>query len=319
MQSYDVIIIGAGPIGLACAVEAQKNNLSYLILEKGRLVNSIYGYPVYMRFFSTSDLLEIGGIPFITQGEKPSRYEALEYYRRVADTFQFNLRAFETVTGVDGEDGNFFVKTETREYNARKVIAAIGYFDRPRMLDVPGEELPKVSHYYQEPHYYTNHNILLVGSGNSAVEAALETHRHGAKVTMAVRGPQLKPGVKYWIRPDMETRIAKGEIQGYFNTAIREIRPDSVILQTKNEAPFEVPNDLVLALTGYRPDFQLLDNLGVELLEDEYNTPRHDPNTYETNRKGLYLAGVVVGGLQTDKWFIENSRDHARVIFDQLT
>jgi thioredoxin reductase (NADPH) len=197
------------------------------------------------------------------------------------------------------------------------VIVAIGYFDRPRMLDVPGEELEKTSHYYKEPHYYSDRDILIVGSGNSAVEAALETYRHGARVSMVVRSYELKSGVKYWIRPDIENRIANGEITGYFNTQVLEIKPHSVILQKGDEDPFEIKNDLVLALTGYNPDFQFLQNMGIQLSNDEYCTPAHDPKTYESNRKGVYLAGVVVGGLRTDRWFIENSRDHAKQIFSQ--
>jgi len=289
---YDVIIIGAGPIGLACAIEAKRKNLSYVVFEKGRLVNSIFGYPHYMRFFSTPDLLEIGDVPFIIQGEKSTRYETLEYYRRVTGSYTLNVKPFEKVLSVNGEDGCFSVATEKDVYSCRKVIAAIGYFDTPRMLDVPGEDLPKVSHYYAEPHVYSDRDVLIIGSGNSAVDAALETYRHGARVTLAVRGETLKQGVKYWIRPDIENRIANRE-----------------------RRTFEIQNELVLALTGYKPDFSFLQTIGIEIGDDEYCTPAHDPETYESNRKGIFLAGVVIGGMRTDRWFIENSRAHAKAIF----
>lgn len=315
---YDVIIIGAGPIGLACAVEAQRKKMSYIVFDKGCLVNSIFGYPYYMHFFSTPDLLEIGDIPFIIQGEKPTRYDALEYYRRTALAYQLNIKTYEAVTAVDGENGNFSVTTSKGSYTSNKVIAAIGYFDRPRMLGVPGEDAANVTHYYKEPHIYSDTDLLIIGSGNSAVEAALETWRHGARVSLCVRSEELKKGVKYWIRPDIENRISNNDIPAFFQTQVKEIRPGTVVLQTQNQKPFEIKNDYVLALTGYQPDFTFLHNLGIKIGDDRHLTPTCDRKTYETNRKGLYLAGVVVGGLRTDFWFIENSRRHAKAIFDHL-
>lgn len=315
---YDVIIIGAGPIGLACAVEAQRKNKSYLVFDKGCIVNSIFGYPYYMHFFSTGNLLEIGSIPFITQSPKPTRFDALEYYRRVTLAYQLNIRPFEAVTHVEGEEGHFQVITAKGTYACAKVITAIGYFDFPRMLGVPGEDAPHVSHYYKEPHLYLSTDLLIIGSGNSAVEAALETHRHGANVTLCIRGPELKNGVKYWIRPDIDNRIKNKEIKAFFQTQVLEIQPSQVILQTGDQEPFAYPANRVLALTGYHPDFDFLRRIGVTIGSDPYRTPVCDPKTYETNRKGLYLAGVVVGGLRTDLWFIENSRDHAKAIFLHL-
>ena len=311
----DVIIIGAGPVGLACAIEAKRKNLHYAVFEKGRLVNSIIGYPYYMHFFSSSRLLEIGDIPFIIEGEKPSRFEALEYYRRVAQTYELNIHLQEPVVNINGEMGNFIVRTNKNDYLCSRVICAAGYFDRPRLLDIPGETLPKVTHYYREPHFYSGQNLLIIGSGNSAVEAALETHRHGAGVTIAVRGEEFKSGVKYWIRPDMENRIKNKEITAFFNTTVKEIFPDHVILEKKDGGLLDIKNDSVLALTGYKPDFDFLQRIGITLQEDEFCTPVYNPETYESNRKGIYLAGVVVGGLRTDLWFIENSREHAKVIF----
>lgn len=317
-RALDVLIVGGGPIGLACAVEARARGLDYVVLEKGCLCNSIYHYPTAMRFFSTPDLLEIGGVPFITTGDKPSRAEALAYYRRVAQGLGLRVRLYEAVLEVAGEDGAFEVTTAQGRYRAAKVIAAIGFFDRPRLLDVPGEELPKVSHYYKEAHLYADQDLLIVGSGNSAVETALECFRCGARVTLVVRSPDFHQGIKYWVRPDIENRIEAGEVAAHFATRVAEIRPKSVVLQPREGAAFEIRNDFVLALTGYLPDFDLLARMGVEIGDDAERTPRHDPRTYESNRPGLYLAGVVVGGMCTNRWFIENSRDHARAIFDDI-
>ncbi|MBE7560307.1 YpdA family putative bacillithiol disulfide reductase [bacterium] len=316
--AFDVIIIGAGPIGLACGIEAKRRGFRYLIIEKGCVVNSIYHYPIYMRFFSTANLLEIGEVPFITHGDKPTRQEALSYYRLVANGLSLNMRLYEEVVSVKGQDGAFQIETTRGHYTARKVIAAIGFSHRPRMLNVPGEKLDKVSHYFREPHPYSGQRLLVVGSGNSAVEAALDCFRHGAKVTLVVRGENLHEGIKYWIRPDIENRIKKGEIAAYFNTRVLAIKPDSVLLDVPDSGSVEVPNDFVLALTGYEPNFDLLEQMGVAIGDDEFRTPSHDPQTYETNRAGLYLAGVVVGGLQSNRWFIENSRIHARYIFDDI-
>ncbi len=317
-KMYDVLIVGAGPIGLACAIEAQRRNLNYVVIEKGCIVNSIYHYPVLMRFFSTPDLLEIGDVPFITHGEKSTRAETMEYYRRVADSRELNVHLYEEVLNITGDKGNFEVLTQKDRYRAAKVIVAIGYFDEPRLLGVPGEELHKVTHYYREPHPYAGQKLLIIGSGNSAVEAALECYRHDAQVTMAIRSSDFHEGIKYWIRPDIDNRIKKGEITAYFNTKVAEINPHSVVLSTPEHPAFEIENDFVLALTGYKPDYGFLDKIGIMIGDDEYRTPEHDPHTYESNRKGIYLAGVVVGGLNTKKWFIENSRQHALDVFDDF-
>ena len=315
----DAFIIGAGPIGLTCALEAQRRGLQYIVADKGCVANSIYYYPTNMRFFSSPDLLEIGGVPFITQGEKSTRQETLEYYRRVVVDCGLHVRLYEEVLDVAGQDGDFRIETAKGEYRAAKVIAAIGYFDHPRVLKVPGENLPKVTHYYREAHAYSDQDVLIVGSGNSAVEAALECHRHGARVTLAVRKDNFHEGIKYWIRPDIENRIQSGEIAGHFGATVKEIKPESVLLERKNGETVEVSNDFVLALTGYEPDFEFLKQIGVRIGEDATRPPHHDPQTYESNRRGLYLAGVVVGGLDTKKWFIENSRAHAAPIFEHLT
>jgi thioredoxin reductase (NADPH) len=322
---FDVLIIGAGPIGLACAIEAKKRGLRAVVIEKGCLANSIYHYPTTMRFSSTPDLLEIGGVPFITSDEKPTRMEALSYYRRIARSFDLDVRLYEAVFDVEGEDGDFTVRTEKDTYRATKVIAAIGFFDKPRMLKVPGEELDKVRHYYKEAHIYADQDLLVVGNGNSAAEAALECFRHDARVTMSVRSEVFHEGIKYWVLPDIENRIKAGDITVHFNTRVTEIRPKEVVLSPKEVVlspkegdAFTIPNDFVLALTGYEPDFDFLRRIGVEIREDRYRSPAHDEKVYESNRPGLYLAGVVVGGMCTNKWFIENSRDHARAIFEHM-
>ncbi len=317
-DTVDILIIGAGPIGLACAVEAKRRGYRYVVIEKGCLANSVYHYPTAMRFFSTPDLLEIGGVPFITTGEKPTRLEALEYYRRVVAGLQLHVRLFEEVLSVEGSDAAFVVRTSHGVYKAAKVIAAIGYFDEPRHMGIPGEDLDKVTHYYKEAHLYAGQDLLIVGSGNSAVEAALDCYRHGARVSMAVRGPDFHKGIKYWIRPDIDNRIQNGNITAWFNTHVREIRPATVLLQPVESKPFEIPNDFVLALTGYKPDYEFLRRIGVTIGDDPFETPSHDPVTYQSNVPGVYLAGVVVGGLQTNVWFIENSRQHAAAIFDDM-
>lgn len=314
----DILIIGAGPIGLACALEAQKRGYRYLVIEKGCLVNSIFQYPYNMRFFSTPDLLEIGGVPFICSAEKPTRKEALEYYRRVAQGLGLKVQVYEKVLQVQGSDGAFEMTTTKGTYQARKVIVAIGFYDHPRLLNVPGEDLPKVTHYYREAHPYSEQNLLIVGSGNSAVIAALECHRHGARVTLAVRKADFHEGIKYWLRPDIDNRIQSGEITAHFNTRLQRIDPQSVTLLPQDGKAFAIPNDFVLALTGYEPDYGFLKSLGIAIEPEGYRPPVHHPETYETNRSGLYLAGVVIGGLHTNKWFIENSRQHAQAIFEHL-
>ncbi|MDN3585819.1 YpdA family putative bacillithiol disulfide reductase [Pedobacter aquatilis] len=309
---FDIIIIGAGPIGMACAIEAQKANLSYLIIEKGALVNSLYNYPVFMTFFSTSQKLEIGGVPFVTISPKPNRNEAVEYYRRVAEKFELKINLFERVNQVKKEDDDLFkINTSKTDYTAKNVIVATGFYDVPLMLNVPGEDLPKVTHYYKDPHLYAFQNVVVVGANNSGVDAALETYRKGAKVTIIIRGNELGPHVKYWVRPDIENRIKEGEITAIFNSELLEIRANEVDIKTP-EGVKTIPNDFVIAMTGYQPDFSMLRKFGIDLPESL--CPAYNEETMETNVKGLYLAGVVCGGLDTHKLFIENSRVHSELI-----
>ncbi len=315
---YDIIIIGAGPIGLACGIEAKKRGFESIIIEKGCLTYSIYNYPANMRFFSSPELLEIGGIPFITANEKPVRREALEYYRRVADTYRLDIHLFEEALQVEGKRGNYTLRTNKDIYTTARIIIATGFYHKPRMLQVPGEDLPKVQHFYNEPHLYAQQDLLIVGSGNSAAQAALECHRHGAHVTIAIRGAGFKEGVKYWILPDIENRIKENQIKGFFHTTVKEIHPDDVLLQTKEGKTIHLTNDFVLALTGYEPDYDFLTRMGINIENSPNRAPVHNPDTYETNRPGIYLAGVVVGGLLTNVWFIENSRIHAPTIFDHI-
>ncbi len=316
-HTYDVIVIGGGPIGLACGLEAQMAGLEYLILEKGTLVNSLYHYPANMTFFSTSERLEIAQIPFVSLNAKPTRNEALEYYRRVAESRQLNLRLFETVTTVHRENGIFTVKSSKGTYQTRNIALATGFFDAPVRLNVPGEDLPKVTHYYQEPHFYYRQKVLVVGANNSAVDAALETWRKGAEVTMVVRGTDIGERVKYWARPDIVNRIAEGSIKAYFNAEVTRIDAHTVDLRTP-EGPVCIDNDYVIATTGYQPNFELLEQLGVALSNDTRRTPEYNPETQESNQPGIYLAGVVCGGMDTHVWFIENSRVHAERIVQQI-
>lgn len=316
---FDLIIIGGGPIGLACAIEAQKKGISYLILEKGALVNSIFNYPLYMTFFSTAERLEIGNAPFTCLAPKPGRPEAVEYYRKVTENFNLNIRLYERVESVKKqEDKSFIITTIKGKYQAAKVIIATGFYDIPVYMDIPGEDQPQVRHYYKEPHEYAFQNVLVVGSSNSSVDAALETWRKGAKVTLVARGPGVGARVKYWVKPDIENRIAEGSIQAYFNTSVQEIRPGAVDLLTP-EGLVTINNDFVLALTGYRPDFEWLQQCGITFSEDVLCKPVYNPDTMETNVPGLYLAGVVCGGMETHKWFIENSRVHAQMIISDIT
>jgi len=317
-QILDILIVGGGPIGLTCGIEAQKNNLSYLIVERGCLVNSLYHYPVNMTFFSSSEKLEIGGVPFVSNNLKPVRAEALEYYRRVALKFDLNIRLFEEVKSTTREDGYFHVITSKGEYRARKIIISTGFYDIPCTLSIPGEELPKVRHYYGDPHFYAMQKVVVVGASNSSVDAALETYRKGAGVTMVVRGADIGERVKYWVRPDIINRIKEGSIKAFFNASLIAIRQNEVEIQTPNGIEV-IPNDYVLALTGYKPDFGFLQKMGVRLSDDEKRLPEHDPVTMETNQPGIYLAGVVCGGMETHVWFIENSREHAvRILRDIL-
>ncbi len=314
---YDVIIIGAGPIGLACGIEAKKAGLNYLIIEKGCLVNSLYHYPLNMTFFSTSERLEIGDVPFISHGPKPNRAESLEYYRRVCSTWNLNLRLYEKVEAVVSENGHHKLTTAKGNYSAKAIILSLGFYDLPYLLNVPGEDLPKVKHYYDEPHPYFGQNIIVVGAANSAVDVALETYRKGANVTMVVREPSILETVKYWVKPDIENRIMEGSIKAYFNSDVVEIKPSSVTIKTPDGMK-EIENDFVLAMTGYQPPFEFMESCGVKFHDDEFHTPVYNEKTMETNVKNLFLAGVVCGGLKTNKWFIENSRVHAGMIMEHL-
>jgi len=318
MEKYDVLIVGAGPIGLACAIEAKKAGLTYVVVDKGALVNSLYNYPVFMTFFSTSQRLEIGDVPFVSINPKPNRNEAVEYYRRVMEKFALNVKLFEMVTNVaKQEDGTFLVSTLKKDYEAKNVIISTGFYDVPVPMHIPGEELPKVTHYYKDPHLYAFQNVVVVGANNSAIDAALETYRKGANVTLVVRNSEIGSYVKYWVRPDIENRIKEGEIKAYFNSELTSISPDQVVISTP-EGEVVLENDFVIAMTGYTPDFGMLKRLGVDLSGEGLNCPVYNPETMESNLPGLYLAGVVCGGMDTHKWFIENSRVHATQIFEHL-
>jgi thioredoxin reductase (NADPH) len=306
----DFIIIGAGPIGLTCGIACEQKGLTYQIIEKGTLVNSLYNYPLNMTFFSTSEKLEIGNVPFISHNPKPTRAEALEYYRRVAMHWKLKVRLFEKVRDVTRAENTFFVRTDKAVFQSRAIIISTGFYDLPNLLNIPGEKLPKVHHYYREPHLYYGQKIVVIGAANSAVDVALETWRKGAEVTMVIREKEIGENVKYWVRPDIQNRIKAGDITAYFESKLTEVRENEVEIQTP-EGKKTLPNDFVLAMTGYLPDFGLLTQMGVEIGEDEMKTPVHNTETMETNMPGIYLAGVICGGMQTNKWFIENSRDHA--------
>ena len=311
--NYDMIIIGGGPIGIACALEARKAGLDYLILEKGCLVNSLYNYPANMTFFSTSERIEIGGVPFVSNNVKPNRSEALEYYRRVAVSGHLNIHLQELVRDIRQRPGGFEVISAHRTYHAANVVLATGFYDIPVLMDIPGENLSKVTHYYKEPHFYAMQNVVVVGASNSAVDAALETWRKGAEVTMVIRGEGIGPRVKYWVKPDIENRIKEGSIKAYTRSTLAAIRHHEADIQTP-EGIVTIPNDYVIALTGYQPNFDFLRRAGILLSDDERLQPYYDPATMETNIPGLYLAGVVCGGMNTHVWFIENSRVHAGMI-----
>ena len=314
----DLIIIGAGPIGLACGIEATKNDLDYEIIDKGMLVNSIFNYPVNTTFFSTSEKLEIGGIPFISHNVKPTRNEALEYYRRVCDSWEINLNLYNEVIEIINKESHFELKTQNGIMNSKKVSISTGFYDIPYLLNIPGEELSKVLHYYNESHPYYKMDIVIVGAGNSAVDVALDTFRKGAKsVTMIIREKQIGDNIKYWVRPDIINRIESKEINVFYESEITEIKEKSIIVKTKDEIK-EIKNDFVLAMTGYLPNYEILENLGIKILDDEFRTPFYDEQTMETNVKGVYLAGVLCGGLKTNKWFIENSREHSEKIISQI-
>ncbi|WPV01355.1 YpdA family putative bacillithiol disulfide reductase [Mucilaginibacter sp. cycad4] len=312
----DIFIIGGGPIGLTCGLAAQKAGLSFVIVEKGTLVNSLYNYPATMTFFSTSEKLEIGGVPFVTVHNKPTRNDALEYYRRVALSNNLPIHLFEEVTEVKPEDGFYTIITKKATYQAKKVILSTGFYDIAVNLDIPGENLPKVKHYYQDPHYYTLQKVVVVGSSNSAIDVALETYRKGAEVTLVIRGSEVSNRVKYWVRPDIINRIKEGSIKAYFSSNLEAIRENEVDIKTP-EGLITIPNDFVMAMTGYKPNFEFLKKLGIILSEDKF-IPQYNPETMETNMPGLYLAGVVCGGLDTHLWFIENSRVHADMIIADI-
>ncbi|CAM3756540.1 YpdA family putative bacillithiol disulfide reductase [Mucilaginibacter galii] len=313
----DLLIIGGGPIGLTCGLAAQRAGLSFVILEKGTLVNSLYNYPTTMTFFSTSEKLEIGGYPFATTHVKPTRADALEYYRRVALNNELPLRLFEEVTGINQNNDFYTITSSKATYQAKNIIIATGFYDISVNLDIPGEDLPKVKHYYQDPHFYTLQKVVVVGASNSSVDVALETYRKGAEVTMVVRGSEVSSRVKYWVRPDILNRIKEGTIKAYFNSSLKAIRENEVDIETP-EGIITIPNDYVMAMTGYKPNFDFLSKTGIKLSEDGKFIPQYNPDTMETNMPGIYLAGVVVGGLDTHLWFIENSRVHAEMILADI-
>jgi len=318
MSKYDVFIIGGGPIGLACGIAAKKAGLSYLIVEKGCLVNSLFNYPVNMTFFSTAERLEIGGVPFMSTNPKPRRSEALEYYRKVTDIYALNIHLFEAVENVNRQDdGSFIVSTGLQTYLANNIVVATGFYDLPFLMNVPGEQLPKVSHYYNDPHYYSFQNVVVVGASNSAVDAALETWRKGAKVTMVIKGEGIGERVKYWVRPDIVNRIAEGSIKAYYHATLQAIREKEADILTP-EGLVTIPNDFVLALTGYQPNLAFLRKIGINLSNDEVLSPSYNDDTMETNIPGIYLAGVVCGGMNTHRLFIENSREHAEKLIKHI-
>ena len=314
----DLIIIGAGPIGLACGIEAKKNNLDYLIVDKGMLVNSIYNYPVNTTFFSTSDKLEIGEIPFISHNVKPTRTEALEYYRRVCDSWNLNLDLYNEVLEIEKKESLFILNTRNGIKKSKNIIICTGFYDIPYLLNIPGEELDKVLHYYNESHPYYKMDIAIVGAGNSAVDVALDTYRKGAKsVTMIIREKEIGGNIKYWVKPDIVNRIESGEIKAFYESEILEIKENTILIKTPTGVE-KINNDFVLAMTGYLPNYEILKKLGVKINDDEFKTPSYNEETMETNINGVFLAGVICGGLKTNKWFIENSRDHSQKILSTI-
>ncbi|WP_236980081.1 YpdA family putative bacillithiol disulfide reductase [Membranihabitans maritimus] len=316
-QVFDLVIVGGGPIGMACAIEAEKKKLNYIVIEKGALVNSLFNFPTNMTFFSTSKLLEIGGVPFISHSEKPTRREALEYFRRVYDAWNLNMAFYEEVENLKKLDESFIITTSHRKIQAKYVVLATGFYGQEKKMDVPGENLDKVRHYYREAHPYIGQDILVVGAANSACDVALELFHKGSNVTMVIRGDTINKRVKYWIRPNIENRIKEGSIKAFFNSTVESIHPDFVIIKTPNGEE-KIPNDYVLAMTGYTPDFTFLDNLGIERNPSDSNLPDVDPDTLETNIENLFLAGVIVAGNYTSKLFIENARSHAKVILSEI-
>jgi len=312
----DVIVIGAGPTGLACAIELKKRNIRAIVIDKGCLTNSLYNYPTHMTFFTTPELLEIGEIPMTSLNEKPTRTEALKYYRRVAEHYKLDIHQYELVESITGQDGSFTVTTSITKYIAKKVIISTGYYDVPNMLNVPGEDLPKVIHYYKEPHPFYDHDVMVVGAKNSAAIAALELFWTGARATLVHRGSEIHRHVKYWIKPNIENRIKNGEVKAYFNSHVVAIHPKSVTLDTP-EGRVEVKNDFVLAMIGYSPDMTFLNATGITL-DPVSQKPCTNPDTLESEREGIYLAGVIVAGMHTNEIFIENGRFHGAQIANAI-
>lgn len=317
-NKYDLIIIGGGPTGLACAIEARKQQLNYLVLEKGVLVNSIFNFPANMTFFSTSQKLEIGDVPFISHVDKPTRREALEYYRRLYDSWKLKVNLYEAVEEMERTKNNFYkIKTSKNNYLAHSVIVATGFYDTPRLMNVPGEHLPKVKHFYDEAHHYVGQKIVVVGAANSGCDVALETYYKGADVTMVVRKDTIYEKVKYWIKPNIENRIKEGSIKAHFNSTVKEIKEKHVIINTP-DGEIILENDFVLAMTGYMPDFNFMKKLGIEINNDELQKPKMNEDTFESNLPNVYLAGVIQAGLHTSKLFIENTRHHGEVIVGEV-
>ncbi|MEO8592580.1 MAG: YpdA family putative bacillithiol disulfide reductase [Candidatus Solibacter sp.] len=316
-ETFDALVVGAGPTGLACGIELQQRGLKTVLIEKGCVVNSLYNYPTNMSFFTTPELLEIGNIPMTSLNEKPNRTEALKYYRKVAEHYKLNVHQYEKVDAITGEDDAYDVATtdrlgESHVYRARKIVLSTGYYDVPNMLNVPGEELAKVMHYYKEPHPYYNHDVAVIGAKNSAAIAALELFWTGARVTLIHRGPRISDSVKYWIKPNIENRIKAGEITGYFNSSVTRIEKESLQLATP-DGEISIKNDFVFALVGYQPDLKFLNATGISL-EPDTRRPRTNPETLESTRPGIYLAGVIVAGMHTNEIFIENGRFHGKLI-----
>lgn len=317
-KTHELVIIGGGPTGLNCAIAAAEAGLDYIVLEKGPLVNAIYHFPSNMTFFSTSKRLEIGGVPFISHTSKPTRREALEYYRRIQQSWQLKVHTYEAVERMDRlEDGTYEIQSTKDRYIAQAVVVATGFYDTPNLMNVPGEDLPKVKHYYDDPHPYIGQQVLVVGAANSACQVALELWDKGAQVTMAIRGSELYRGVKYWIKPDITNRIKEGSITAYFQTEVLEIEQDRVHLKGP-DGNFAIENDWVMAMTGYRPNYELLGRLGLNMLQGDACVPVHDSETLETNLPNVYLAGVVCAGMKTNTLFIENTRDHGELIARQV-
>ncbi|MGP8259961.1 MAG: YpdA family putative bacillithiol disulfide reductase [Acidobacteriaceae bacterium] len=319
---YDLLVIGSGPTGMACAIEAQRKGFSALLVDKGCLCNSLFHYPEHMTFFTTPELLEIGDMPFSTPNQKPTRIEALEYYRKVAEHYSLNVRPYQTVERVSGGDGDFTVHTSDRfgrpmQHRARKLVLATGYYDLPNLLGVPGEELSKVQHYYNDPHPFYGLDVVVIGGKNSAAIAALELWRHGTRVTLVHRGAAMHQHVKYWILPDINNRIQSGAITAYFSSNVTRITEDEVILATPCGS-LTLPNDFVFALTGYHPDFSFLERLGIRFDEARDRSPLCNPATLESNVPGIYLAGVIIAGRRTNEIFIENGRFHGKLIAEDL-